>query len=534
MNKILLIDDDPLVLKSIAGLLNKKGYKVFGCPSGFEAITVFKREEVNLIVCDIRMAGQDGIQTVAKIRDLETNSDKLPIPIIMITGFAEPNTPIEALKIGVQDYFLKPFDTNVLLQSIERNLKQYIQRREKYVVSQKMVKFNVIGIGIVGPFGLTLDALWTYTNLCTTNFQKFKNSDFPKLEDILYTRVNSLNPECYFDEKQLHNLDRNSIFVSTAAKLAIENSGIKVSKIGSDKTGVSVGTSVSIATAMSDFDESVLRDGSRRSKIGIFPNTVMCAPASRVSIFEHITGSNTTISTGMNSGIDAVGYACFCLENDLAEVMIAGGSDAISEKILMGYQQEGLLFGSNTKEVGRNKRGAFVPSEGSCVVVMKRFDEKHPDTDTHCEILSYACGFTPFKRRDIEKRSQTLQLVAQRCLNEANLSADVIDCFLISSYFDELNYQAELRAIQQLLGGELGKKPLLAPKKILGESFAAYSPTLLALVVGLFKEKINQKAIEYLNENKLCVLSSKIQTALIIHSDPSGHESALILKSPTI
>ena len=65
--RILLIDDDPLVLKSLSNLLRSRGYGVMGCQSGFDAISAFKKERFDLIVSDIRMAGQDGIATVKTI-----------------------------------------------------------------------------------------------------------------------------------------------------------------------------------------------------------------------------------------------------------------------------------------------------------------------------------------------------------------------------------------------------------------------------------------------------------------------------------
>jgi len=528
MQSILLIDDDPLVLKSLTTLLRRNNFGVTACQSGYDAISAFKKFKFDLIICDIRMADQDGIQTITKIRQLES-SNRFPVPIIMVTGFAKIDAPIEAIKIGVQDYFLKPFDNVALLKSIQKNLEDYSKRKEiNAPMTKKPVRFNVLSVGVLGPFGMCLEDLWGYINSCKPNFELIdvEGSVLPCM------RVRGLYPERYFNEKQLHNLDRNSIFIATAAKFSIESAEIKISKIGSDKVGVSIGTSISIATAMSDFDESVLRDGNRRSKIGIFPNTVMCAPASRVSIFEHITGSNTTISTGMNSGIDAIGYACLSLENDLAELVVAGGSDALSEKILAGYRRENLLFNSDVT-IGRNKRGAFLPSEGACVLVLKRADEERVDPRVYCEILSYTSGFAPFKRRQIEQRSYILKSIADECLNKANLEPELIDCFLISSYFDEFNLQTELKAIEALLNGTLSKKPVLAPKKMLGESFAAYSPTLLAFSIGLFNGEISMEAIKYLDQNNSEINHTQIRTALIVHVSPSGHESVMILKSST-
>src|SRR3990167_4372781 len=133
--KILLIDD-PLVLKTLANLLHSRGYEIEGCKSGAEAFKAFDEEKYDLVVSDIRMRDQDGIETVKRIRGLEKERDLSLTPIIMITGYASEDAPIQAIKLGIQDYFLKPFDTNDFLRSIESHLRK----------AEKAVRFNILGI----------------------------------------------------------------------------------------------------------------------------------------------------------------------------------------------------------------------------------------------------------------------------------------------------------------------------------------------------------------------------------------------------
>lgn len=538
--KILLIDDDPLVLKSLANLLGAKGYETISCKSGFEAITAFKKGGIDLVVSDIRMADQDGIQTVRKIRELENSSDQVPIPVIMITGYAEADTPLRAIKAGIQDYIFKPFENTQFLESVRVNIEKAARLRNRLAdegtrhvlekVELNSARVNILGVGIISPFGCTLDEFWEYMNKGATSWAPQNDNPYPELAGHYSARIKNFSPLNHFDEKQLHNLDNNSIFIAAAAKNAIANSNINVPKIGSDKVGVSIGTSISIATSMSDFDESVLKFGSRRSSIGIFPNTVMCAPASRVSIFEHITGSNTTISSGMNSGMDAIGHACFCLENDIAEVMIAGGSDALSDKILLGYQKENLLF-HHPADIKRNRRGAFIPSEGACVLVLNKVDEEHPESEVYGEILSYESGFCPFKRRNINARAEALAEVLRSCLKIAKITEKDVECFILSSYFDEFDYEVETCALDLLSKQAVQNRPLFVPKKILGESFAAFSTQAFLFAIGLFQQRINHQVLQFLNENKTAELGNKITRSLIIQIDSAGHYSAVILQS---
>lgn len=529
--RILVIDDDPLVLKTITILLRSRSYEVIGCKSGFEALSAVKNAEFDLVISDIRVGDQDGIQTIKKIRDIEIAGERPNTPVIMITGYASQEAPVEAIKLGVEDYFLKPFDNEKLIQSIELHISRSIGQRQIASTQKVHATFNVLGVGIVSPFGFSKEAFWDYINAGKPSRGQVGHSIYPELDGYYCSRVHGFSPDKYYDEKQLHNVEDNSTFVATAAKFAIEDAGIKVSKIGSDEVGVSVGTSVSIATSMSDFEESVLKDGNRRSRIGIFPNTVICAPASRISIFEHITGSNTTISSGMNSGIDAIGYACFCVENNIAKIMLAGGCDALSDKLLLGYAKEGLLFNGSGNGVQKNKRGSFVPSEGACMLVLSAADPAHPELQAYCEILSYVSGFAPSKKRNIAERSDLLEQTLKDALTEARLDINLIDCILISSYFDEWDNDVELDALRHFFGRHLKDKPILAAKKILGESFAAFGPQLIVLAIGLLNGRISPTAARYLNENESFSMPEKIRHILISHIDASGHQSAMIIKS---
>ena len=113
--KILIIDDDSLVLKTLQNLLSRQGYEVICAKSGEEAIRHLEFGDFNLIISDIRMPGQDGIELLKKIR-----ANGLETPFMFITGYASENIPIDAIKLGARDYILKPFNLDELLESVKR------------------------------------------------------------------------------------------------------------------------------------------------------------------------------------------------------------------------------------------------------------------------------------------------------------------------------------------------------------------------------------------------------------------------------
>ena len=108
--KILLVDDDPLVLKLIGQQLESEGYKVTRAESGEKAIKVLEKDTFELVVTDLVMEEINGFEIVKRAKEL--CSETL---VIILTGYKETDFVIDALRLGVDDYMLKPCDEEDLL-----------------------------------------------------------------------------------------------------------------------------------------------------------------------------------------------------------------------------------------------------------------------------------------------------------------------------------------------------------------------------------------------------------------------------------
>lgn len=118
--KILIIDDDPLVLKTFHNLLIREGYEAMAVSSYESAIEVIETKELDLILSDIRMPGRNGVETVREIQSRLTKAGKKDLPIIFITGYAEYGHELDAGFIG--EILPKPIDTDKLLMTIREYL----------------------------------------------------------------------------------------------------------------------------------------------------------------------------------------------------------------------------------------------------------------------------------------------------------------------------------------------------------------------------------------------------------------------------
>ena len=126
--QIIVCDDDADINESIAISLRHDDYKVIKCFNGKEAINALEKNHVDLIIMDIMMPGEDGVKTVARIRE---TSD---VPIIFLSAKSELNDKLSGLNIGGDDYMTKPFEMLELkarIKSIIKRSSSTIEKTEK-------------------------------------------------------------------------------------------------------------------------------------------------------------------------------------------------------------------------------------------------------------------------------------------------------------------------------------------------------------------------------------------------------------------
>ena len=114
--KILLIDDEELIIRSVKKLLEKNGFMVITAKTGRDALRMAKEDTFDLIIADIRMPGINGVDTISSI----LKDDKFGnIPVIFITGYADPEIKRRAEELKPVAYIYKPFDMSELIDKVK-------------------------------------------------------------------------------------------------------------------------------------------------------------------------------------------------------------------------------------------------------------------------------------------------------------------------------------------------------------------------------------------------------------------------------
>ncbi len=112
--KVLLVDDEKDFVEMFSLRLEESGEKVFVAHSGKEGLKALEKENIDVIVLDIRMPGMDGIETLAEIK-----KKKPLVEVIMLTGHGTAETAVKGMKLGAFDYLMKPADFNDVKEKIE-------------------------------------------------------------------------------------------------------------------------------------------------------------------------------------------------------------------------------------------------------------------------------------------------------------------------------------------------------------------------------------------------------------------------------
>jgi PAS domain S-box-containing protein len=127
MSNILLIDDEPDILRVLAMSLKADGHAVFTAPNGNEAILLFQQERPEIVVTDIKMPGMNGIEVLREIKGLDDETE-----VIIITGHGDIDSAIEALQHGASDFINKPVRDEALTIALRRAAEKIeIKRRLK-------------------------------------------------------------------------------------------------------------------------------------------------------------------------------------------------------------------------------------------------------------------------------------------------------------------------------------------------------------------------------------------------------------------
>jgi EAL domain-containing protein (putative c-di-GMP-specific phosphodiesterase class I) len=183
---VLLVDDDPAVLRAVGRSLRSRGYAVVTAQNGEEATRHIGESAFDVILSDIGMPGIDGIQLLREVREHDLN-----VPVILITGEPAVSTAVQALEYGAFHYLTKPIGNDALEAVLEKAVRTHRMARIKQQAAELLGNANALGAdraGLEASFERAMHQLWIAyqpivdaRNCCVFGYEALLRSNEPSL-----------------------------------------------------------------------------------------------------------------------------------------------------------------------------------------------------------------------------------------------------------------------------------------------------------------------------------------------------------------
>ena len=138
--KILIVDDERAIRNSLGEILSDEGYSVDKAENGAEALQMAGKEHYDIIFCDIKMPGMDGIEVLDKLVEEGTDA-----AVVMISGHGDISTAVDCIKKGAFDFIQKPLDLNRILITVKNATDKTALVKETRILKKKVYGQQMIG-----------------------------------------------------------------------------------------------------------------------------------------------------------------------------------------------------------------------------------------------------------------------------------------------------------------------------------------------------------------------------------------------------
>jgi DNA-binding response OmpR family regulator len=116
-SNILIVDDEPVARQSLMDILKLEGYNVMALPNGQAAVEHVRTHPVDLMIVDMRMPGMSGLEVVQVVNQVSPETE-----VILLTAYGSTDSAIQALRLRIHDYLLKPASPAQVIQSVKKGL----------------------------------------------------------------------------------------------------------------------------------------------------------------------------------------------------------------------------------------------------------------------------------------------------------------------------------------------------------------------------------------------------------------------------
>jgi 3-oxoacyl-[acyl-carrier-protein] synthase II len=338
----------------------------------------------------------------------------------------------------------------------------------------------VTGVGVVTPIGTGVGSFWEGLRASRSAVRTVTRFDPEPFRSHMAGEVADFTATDWVDSKRAKRLDRCSLFTLAAARMALTDASLDLSRENSDRAGAMMGTALGGAPHAEADHERYIRGGIKAVDPGLALNVFAGASSTNLAIEFGITGPNVTNGMSCASGSIAIGEAFRTIRSGDADVMLAGGAEAPLMPLTFGaFSIIRAMSTRNDDPGGASRpfdraRDGFVMAEGASVLVLEEYSRAVArGAPIYLEIAGYGLTNDAYHmtapRPDGRQAARAMELA----LRDAHITAVEVQYLNAHGSSTPLNDPTETNAIRQVFGGHANALAVSGTKGYYGHALGA-------------------------------------------------------------
>lgn len=403
----------------------------------------------------------------------------------------------------------------------------------------------VTGLGVVTPLGCELDDVWGAICKGKSGVGPVRRFDCRDFKVRFGGEIHDFNPlpHLNIDGKELRRIDRFSQFALVAAQKAITRAGIDFTVGDSYRYGVLVGSGIGGLDEIEQQHSMLFDRGPDRISAFMIPKLIINAASGNISVRWGLRGPNSAVCTACASGTNAIGDAYRLIQMGVADVMVAGGTEAgLTPMGIAGFARMGALSTRNDAPQAASRpfdqdRDGFVLSEGAGILILEEFEfARQRGATILAEVLGYGLSSDATHLTMPDPKGTGAAYAIKAAIQDAGIRADEIDYINAHGTSTPLGDIAETNAIRTVFGSHADALAVSSTKSQIGHLLGASGGVESAFCVQAMLTDTAPPTINLDNPDPLCDLdyipfqprSMRIRRAMKNSFGFGGHNACLV------
>ncbi|NLP03882.1 MAG: beta-ketoacyl-[acyl-carrier-protein] synthase family protein [Fibrobacter sp.] len=397
----------------------------------------------------------------------------------------------------------------------------------------------ITGLGLVTPIGTGVKKFWQAALNGENGVRPLQIFDATEFRTKTGGEVLDFDASQYLSNEEIEEMGRSSQFAVAAAKMAIYDSGIDLSKENPFRIGISMGTTMGEPQILEKGVKIKYQTGDAGQIPSNLPRQYPCAsiPANIARVFG-IKGPHIMIPTACAAGNYAIGYAFDLIKRNKIDMAIVGGSDPFSGIAFTGFNRLLATTPDVCRPFDKNRAGMAV-SEGSGVLFLERLDKAIArGAEIYAEIIGCGLGCDAFKMTIPDPTGSGGILALNRSIKYSGITPNDIDYICAHGTGTGENDKSETLIVKSVLGEKARTTPMSSLKSMLGHTMGAASAIEAAACALMIKHGIALPTINYSEPDPECDLDyipnqarpMKLETVVSNAYAFAGNTSSIVLR----